>query len=742
MVERSSTTELLRQIAAMLPAAFRDPGQVSVRVAFDGHEACSPRFGQGRARLASAFTTADCKRGKIEVITSERASRSEDRFLGEERTLVETVAELLCAHFDREAEERALRLSKDRLQQITDNMLDMVTQTDCAGLIRYVSLSGLTTYGYPAESLLGSHVLDYIHHEDRQEADGVLQQVFGGGAFVRSELRTRKADGSYIWIEVLGNPLRDDSGRIVGGIFAHRDVTNRRRAEEALRRSEAHFRSLIENASDIITVIDAQGTMAYQSPACERLTGFTNAELLGRSAFEFIHPDDVGRAIEALRCALANPGMPEIVRFRFRRRDGSYLVLEAVGHVQKGENASQAIVINCRDVTEREGAEERLRKLSRAVQQSTSSVVITDVRGDIEFINPRFTEVTGYRPEEVMGRNPRVLKSGVHATEFYRELWATISAGAEWKGELCNRKKSGELYWESATISPVRDPDGRITHFLAIKNDITVWRREQALNELHHEVDLQILDGRNVDAIMDFICGRLVEIYGFALAWYGVKELDGSVSVRTHRGLDPGDLCTRPIRWDDTPEGQGPAGAAIRTGQLQVAGCDETPCKAFREWAHQLGLRTVMVIPLSLNGQIVGTLAVYSEREHAFDGAIRNHMTDVATRMSVALWRAHDQSRLRLQGVALSSAPNAIIIADRRGCIQWANQSFIQLSGFPMEEMIGRSPSFLTDGEPGRWMRNAVRETVGAEETWMGELAQCHRDGHSYTVKQIRVVLK
>ena len=225
-----------------------------------------------------------------------------------------------------------------------------------------------------------------------------------------------------------------------------------------------------------------------------------------------------------------------MVRYRFRRRDGSYIVLESVGHVHAWEEPKLVLVVNSRDVTDRERAEEQIRKLSRAVAQSTSTVVITDSQGDIEFINPKFTEVTGYQAEEVIGHNPRVLKSGIHPPEFYRELWETISKGEEWKGELCNRKKSGELYWESATISGVRDPDGRITHFLAIKNDITAHKREQACTELLHQVDLQILDGQDVDAIMGYICGRLAEIFELGLVWFGVKEADGSVRIAAHGG--------------------------------------------------------------------------------------------------------------------------------------------------------------------------------------------------------------
>ena len=129
------------------------------------------------------------------------------------------------------------------------------------------------------------------------------------------------------------------------------------------------------------------------------------------------------------------------------------------------------------DVAERQRREEQLRKLSSAVEQSPAAVLVTDRDGDIEYVNPKFTRITGYEPDEVLGQNPRILNSGRQPAEFYEDLWSTITSGREWSGELCNRKKNGELFWESARISPIRDATGQITHFVAVKEDVTELRR-------------------------------------------------------------------------------------------------------------------------------------------------------------------------------------------------------------------------------------------------------------------------
>jgi len=132
----------------------------------------------------------------------------------------------------------------------------------------------------------------------------------------------------------------------------------------------------------------------------------------------------------------------------------------------------------------RHKTEEQVRKLTRAVEQSPVTVVITDTEGHIEYVNPKFASLTGYTFDEVLGKNPRLLKSGEQSREFYEQLWTTILAGREWHGEFHNRKKSGELFWESSSISPVRDRDGNVTHFVAVKEDVT--ERKQLEEEREH----------------------------------------------------------------------------------------------------------------------------------------------------------------------------------------------------------------------------------------------------------------
>ncbi len=188
---------------------------------------------------------------------------------------------------------------------------------------------------------------------------------------------------------------------------------------------------------------------------------------------KLVHPEDAQRFEFEINEALGGD-KDYASEYRFLRPNGDVRTLEARGHVIRDAGGRALRMIGTSmDVTERKQAEEELKKLSQAVEQSPASVVITDLKGTIEYVNPKFCEVTGYTFEEAIGQNPRILKSDHTHPKVYQELWKTIKAGNEWRGEFQNKKKNGKFYWESAIISPLKSGDGSTAHYLAVKEDIT-----------------------------------------------------------------------------------------------------------------------------------------------------------------------------------------------------------------------------------------------------------------------------
>ena len=260
------------------------------------------------------------------------------------------------------------------------------------------------------------------------------------------------------------------------------EVDEHRRTEKLLRETERRLAHAMSLAHLVDWEFDvARGVFAFDDryyalhgTTCELEGGrLISAEDFTR---KFVHPDDAHLGAEEIAKAVATPDPGYVSQFEVRifRRDGEVRHVSVHISITK-DSAGRTILLRGanQDITQRKKAEHELRKLSRAVNQSPVSVMITDMRGAIEYVNPKFCAVTGYSFAEALGKNPRLLKSGETPAETYRQLWAGITAGEEWRGELHNRKKNGELYWESASISPIRDDKGHVTHFIAIKEDIT-----------------------------------------------------------------------------------------------------------------------------------------------------------------------------------------------------------------------------------------------------------------------------
>lgn len=210
-------------------------------------------------------------------------------------------------------------------------------------------------------------------------------------------------------------------------------------------------------------------------------------------------------------------------------------------------NGKKGLVSVLKKEEDRRAVESRLRILVKAVEQSPVSIIVTDNEGIIEYVNPKFCKVTGYSMEEVLGKTPRILKGGFLTADFYRDLWRTILAGEEWHGVFHNRTKSGEMVWELASISPIRDDDGKITHFVSVKEDFTeIKRLQDRMDNLAHHDQLTGLPNRTLfyDRLKHAQSLAKRRDKGFALFY---MDLDGFKAVNDTHGHERGDHLLKAV---------------------------------------------------------------------------------------------------------------------------------------------------------------------------------------------------
>jgi PAS domain S-box-containing protein len=256
---------------------------------------------------------------------------------------------------------------------------------------------------------------------------------------------------------------------------------------EAQGEYERSFRTILESMELIAVTLDRDGNIIFCNHSFLTLSGYTLHEVLQRNWFHsFVDDNEQNDRYQRFASAFETGiscGYREgeiVIKNGSKRLIGSNSTLS-----YDSQNQAISITFIGTDITEQRHIENELRKASQAIEQSPNTVLITDTDGHIVYSNPKFTELTGYTKEEVLGQNPKILQSGETDTNDYRNLWNALKNGKEWIGEFHNKKKNGELYWESARISAIKDNDGNITHFLAVKEDITEKK------ELAEEVELR-----------------------------------------------------------------------------------------------------------------------------------------------------------------------------------------------------------------------------------------------------------
>ena len=282
--------------------------------------------------------------------------------------------------------------------------------------------------------------------------------------------------GKVVAILGVGNKPVDYDEKDVEIVSYLSDVTweifQRKRTEEALIDSEKRYRRLFESAKDGILILDADtGKIVDVNPFLLQLLGCRHDELLEKYLWEL----SPFATIAASKDAFETLKDKEYIRYDhlpLETVDGRTVEVEFVSNVYLVDHA-KVIQCNIRDITERRQADAERERLLSAIEQADEMVVITNPDGAIQYVNPAFERVTGYTRSEAIGQNPRILKSGKHGPDFYRNFWETISGGSTFKGRMVNKRKDGSFFTEEATISPVRDPSGRIVNFVAVKHDIT-----------------------------------------------------------------------------------------------------------------------------------------------------------------------------------------------------------------------------------------------------------------------------
>lgn len=394
---------------------------------------------------------------------------------------------------ERKKTETALKESRASARGLLDATQESLLLLNQEGTIMAVNATAAQRFKSLPSELTGMNLFDLLPSEIRKTRKRHFDLVIKTGQPAQFE-DTREG----LIFQNHYNAVTEKSGKITGVAVFAQDITDRKRAEETIRTSEKNLSQIIDFLPDPTWVVDNKGKVVSWNRAIEKLTGIKADSILGKGNYEYslaFYPERRPVLIDLVR----KWSSEHEKKYISVKKKGENLISESY-HADMGPegmylsgvagilydalgNPSGAIE-SIRDITTIKRVEIELKKLSQAIEQSPTYVVITDPQGTIEYVNPKFSGLTGYSAKEAVGQNPSILSSGLHPAEYYMELWETLLSGKSWHGEFCNKKKNGEIFWESASISPIRNSEGDITHFVAVKEDITNRKRmEEELRE-------------------------------------------------------------------------------------------------------------------------------------------------------------------------------------------------------------------------------------------------------------------
>ncbi|MFA9390398.1 MAG: PAS domain S-box protein [Prolixibacteraceae bacterium] len=344
-----------------------------------------------------------------------------------------------------------------------------------------VNEAAVNHYGYSREEFLQMTIKDIRIEKDTVVLDQEMQSP-GHNPNCHGVCKHLQKNGAIIQVNIISHNVSFENRNAL--MVVVNDITDRLKAEESIQNERNLLRTLIDHIPGPIYIKDTQGRKVIVNKADLHFLNVENeSALIGKTDLEAIHGIIGARGynddMEVLQTGI--PILNKEEYFILPNDDHRWLLTSKLPiHNQNGE--IYGLVGIGRDITEQKVSNESILKLSIAIEQSPLSIVITNTRGEIEFTNPKFTEVTGYSAIEVKGQNARIIQSGFTPKSNYETMWNTISGGKEWRGEFHNRKKNGELYWESATLAPIINEKGEIINYIAIKEDIT--GKKQLLEEL------------------------------------------------------------------------------------------------------------------------------------------------------------------------------------------------------------------------------------------------------------------
>ena len=649
---------------------------------------------------------------------------------------------------ERKEAEAKIRESEERYRNLFDLSMDAILLMENDKIVQ-CNLAALRMFGSLQEQIKGKSVIDFSpEFQPNKEASArlALEIVKDANAGVPKHFEWvhSRANGSVFDAEVSLNRVKTKKQVFLQAIV--RDITAKKKTEQYLRESEEKFRAIVENMGEGLLLTDLDDRVIYANNRIRDIYGYEPMELTGKIGYEILeHPEDWSTLRKKKSVRLK--GEADTTELRGITKSGEIIwtkingapVCDAAGEVI----ATVGII---EDITQKKQAELSLRMLSTAIEQSPASVIISNPEGLIEYVNPAFERLTGYGKDEVLGKNPSILKSGNQNPEFYQNMWKTIQSGNIWEGQIQNRKKDGQTFWERATISPVFDQENKIVHYLGIKEDITERKKNEedriaSLERERQEAEIlrEIATSQNlskglVKELAEEISPKVAQFFGVERfgVWLYNKEKALLENVSNYL------ISSKTFTWEGSLKESDYQSEFNAFKQSRYVDADDVftdpRVSGYLEpYLLTKNIKSMLDTVIKIEGEVRGILCFEQvDTPRKWKAEEKAFACQLADQFAIAIMHSEKlkaEAEIKKLSMALEQSPASIVITSLDGSIEYVNPVFTAQTGYQLSEVVGENLGILSQGLNEPEIFNEMWSRVLSGNIWEYEIQTRNKDG-------------
>jgi PAS domain S-box-containing protein len=578
---------------------------------------------------------------------------------------------------------------RSEANQMMDASLDVFCTINEQGNFLYVSAAAETHWGYSPNELIGKAYTDLVVNEDLPKTNEAAIEIINGTNTSSFVNRYNKKNGGVAYN--LWSVRWDSSAKLLYCVA--KDGKEIVEQKEKIQQSEERFKALVQDRSDLISITDMQGNYIYISPNSTVITGFTPEEFIGKNVLEFIHPDDAER-IMADVAKLETQNKLVLEPFRTRNKNNEWRWAETVLTNMFDNPWINGIVGNTRDITNQKKEEQYLKLLNSVVTNTTDAVLITEAEPFDEpgprilYVNEAFTKMTGYTAEEVIGKTPRILQGPNSNKEALTALGRKMRNWEPCELTTINYKKNGEEFWINFSLTPVADEKGWFTHWISIERDVTEQKIKEKGNELLAQIGVNFNATNNYLLAIEEVCKTIGQFGGFdwvELSAINLQQTKMHVLSHYMASADDEKFYKDRQEFEAFDISESLAGKVWSEQAIILWDINEKKDKFRRiEAANEIGLQTVLGLPLLHNNQVIGVLKIGVKS----NTKLLEKYAQLFQQLGEVIGSELNRKKLEYDLNQLFKAmPDIIGIADFEGRILKMNEAGCELLGYTEEEI-------------------------------------------------------